>query len=426
MIKSLLIINGIFGVSIQKKRHYYIIALSITSLIISVLYLLGIGNKETNIFYYSLLVAAVDIFIFRESFKKKLLMSIAAFSITTFVDIIIGLIILFVFKVNIAVYSNFSLINYIINGFGILMIGVFALIVKINRNNNGNLQTSNMTIFLFLVSSFLGVIFSFSIYAVIDYLSPKNYVCNRLLLIFIITSVMYLVTNILMVIVNEAKNSYKILSQFNQTIIKAQHNYYLLAQEKQQEIRGIRHDINNHLTCIYTLYRAGKLEQMGEYINQLITQTDRFTDLFNTGNEIVDTILSEAQVRNEPKEIKIKSEGAFPDKLHICGMDLCTVFANAISNAVEAIEKIDRKSVDVLCVNIKISSFKEDLFIDIMNPIASKVTITRGYLETTKQDKIIHGFGTKNMKNIVEKYDGTIEFICDCNMFCVHIYMKNK
>ena len=44
-------------------------------------------------------------------------------------------------------------------------------------------------------------------------------------------------------------------------------------------------------------------------------------------------------------------------------------------------------------------------------------------LQTTKQEKNIHGYGIKSMKKIIQGANGFIEFFEEKNMFCVHILL---
>jgi sensor histidine kinase regulating citrate/malate metabolism len=246
-----------------------------------------------------------------------------------------------------------------------------------------------------------------------------------ILAVMMVASFAYFAACLMLVMISESRDSYKMLSQINQTVIEAQQKYYLLANEKEQEIKSIRHEIKNHLACINGLYHNNKLDEMNDYISQLIDQTQVLDGLLDTGNDIVNAILNDAQSRYQKDGIIIKLEGAFPKDLKIAPMDLCVIFANAVSNAVEAIQKIEYRE-DAGIIHIKISVFKNDLFIDIWNPVASKVEIVDGKLRTTKQDKNLHGFGTANMIQRVEKYHGTIDFENKENLFYVHINMKNE
>ena len=95
--------------------------------------------------------------------------------------------------------------------------------------------------------------------------------------------------------------------------------------------------MRNYIFCISSLYNQNKKTELEKYLNELIEQTKMLPELFDTGNDIVNAILNDAQSRYQKDGINILLEGGFPENLHITSMDLCTIFANAINNAVEAI-----------------------------------------------------------------------------------------
>lgn len=425
IVKLFLVMNGVFGIPFKRKKRYYIIAFIVSSINITMSCLYC--DRFTRTFCFLITSLIINIIVFQEKAKRKILVCIVAYTYMIFADTFNTTICLILFKQDLVSFLSSYIYSYLINGLGLLLVVTLVFVLKIKKKANEKWQVSNMMLLLYFSTCFPVTLSNSILLCVTDFyiINLKGSLRIKLLLLLAVVSFVCFLTSSLLAFVTESRNNFRTLSQFNKNIIEAQHNYYLLAQEKQQEIRSIRHEINNHLACIYGLYQTGSLEQMGEYIGQVIAMTNTFTNLFHTGNEIVDTILSEAQGKCEAKGINVKLEGTFPNELFIPQMDLCIVFANAISNAVEAIEKIDKKSGDSFCIYIKISSFKEDIFIDIINPVAFNVSVIGGTIKTTKQNHAMHGFGTKNMKRVVEKNNGSIEFTCEKNMFCVHINIKN-
>ena len=53
------------------------------------------------------------------------------------------------------------------------------------------------------------------------------------------------------------------------------------------------------------------------------------------------------------------------------------------------------------------------LFLNICNSCRGIAEGKRSILETTKSDKMNHGIGLKNVRRIVEKYHGDMEFLCE-------------
>ena len=46
-------------------------------------------------------------------------------------------------------------------------------------------------------------------------------------------------------------------------------------------------------------------------------------------------------------------------------------------------------------------------------------------LPTTKMDSQNHGFGLKNIRDIVKKYNGNLELTCEKNIFKATCYLRN-
>ena len=71
----------------------------------------------------------------------------------------------------------------------------------------------------------------------------------------------------------------------------------------------------------------------------------------------------------------------------------------------EAVENMEEKRID-----INISYQKKKLLIEIQNPYdATKVKRQGDILVTTKSNHELHGYGLKNVKKIVDKYEGVFD-----------------
>lgn len=306
----------------------------------------------------------------------------------------------------------------------ILLIGIIAFIRQRKRNRL-QFHLSKRIYALLFAGAGTGIMMIGGL--LVDANSRTGERARRIVLVVTIIIMMtYCAACIMMVFITESRDSYKALSKISQSVIDAQQQYYTVVNEKQQEIRSIRHEMKNHLACIRGLYKADKLPEMEEYINQLIETSSSTEDLLDTGNDIVNAILNEVQSRYRKERIAIRLEGGFPPQLYIAPMDLCIVIANIITNAVEAIQRIESKNDDYRYVDLKISSFKDELYIDVRNPIDHKIHIMNGRPVTDKKDRNSHGFGINNVIQRVEKYKGTFHYHIKNNYFFVEINMKNQ
>ena len=104
--------------------------------------------------------------------------------------------------------------------------------------------------------------------------------------------------------------------------------------------------------------------------------------------------------------------------------DLASLCSNALSNAVEAVEQIaDPAQRKIWC---SIAQDKQYLHIAVRNTTARDVPVIDNMVETTKADKILHGFGLKIIRQITETYNGTYTLQCKNRMFTVQITLPTN
>ena len=173
-----------------------------------------------------------------------------------------------------------------------------------------------------------------------------------------------------------------------------------------QEIRSIKHDINNHINIISRYAECDNIPALKEYVRELVgeskIQTGRF---FNTGNEVVDAVLTDGMSKYKADEIVLECNGKITENIKINNYDLCTIFANLLSNAIEACEKlVNNKKIIRICFECDECKVK----IVFENPVEWDVNEKVLGSYTSKADKENHGFGISNIRKVVEKYGGSM------------------
>lgn len=199
--------------------------------------------------------------------------------------------------------------------------------------------------------------------------------------------------------------------------LEAQAEHYVALAESNKELRRFKHDFKNLRIGITKALTSGDCEIALEMIengqNDFIQATDSIIK-FNTGNGIVDAILSEKQKKAAASNTVIIFDGIIP-QTGFSPTDLCVIFGNTLDNAIEACEKI---SIDTeKTINVSVNCAGGFVFITISNPVAEKVTVHNNHIETTKKDRSEHGFGLYSLKKIAEKYDGEMNIVSEERTF---------
>lgn len=119
------------------------------------------------------------------------------------------------------------------------------------------------------------------------------------------------------------------------------------------------------------------------------------------------------------KDIHLKWTGKILSDTKVDIYDLCIIFANILSNAVEACEKLVIEKKEIF---VNVYNYQNKLFINIINPINKNIEISSNkFIYTIKEDKNCHGYGTINVYETVKKYNGIINYTCKNKVFEVSI-----
>ncbi len=170
---------------------------------------------------------------------------------------------------------------------------------------------------------------------------------------------------------------------------QAQKNYIAEVQMRYEQTKAFRHDIANHLSVLNGLLNNGELDESKAYLNKLKTVSTPLSFPYQTGNPVVDILLSEKL--GLAKEITTEIYLFLPRPCGIEDFDLCVIFANALDNAINACRLIEGVK------SIRISGERQGDFYMLA-------------FENTCLDEPLPppGIGLSNIKSVAEKYYGAI------------------
>ena len=138
---------------------------------------------------------------------------------------------------------------------------------------------------------------------------------------------------------------------------------------------------------------------MDKYLEEMEGSIQIYESMVQTGNEVLDTILTEKSLICREKGITVSCVADGSQMEFINTVDLYAILGNALDNAMEAVEKFkhqEKRQIDVL-----IYRQQNFLVMNIMNPLKGELVYEEELPVTTKGDKSFHGFGLKSMKYMV-------------------------
>ena len=186
-------------------------------------------------------------------------------------------------------------------------------------------------------------------------------------------------------------------------------------QQKEKDIESIldmhrqnskqRHDFKNVILLIKELIRD-------EQYNKATEMLDKYSEGYKNNN--LTEIVSDNIVLNYLLNRKINQcrEVGIDMACYILGniagvddMDLYILLENLCDNAIEAAGQCEKPSI-----KLQIAENNASMYIDIGNTTSGNVLKNNPDMNTTKKDKNMHGFGIMNIRDIIDKYNGTINY----------------
>ena len=169
--------------------------------------------------------------------------------------------------------------------------------------------------------------------------------------------------------------------------------HYRTIQERREDLARIRHDFNNQLATVSLLIQSGEgsdaqsmLRQLGE--NIAATREEPYCSV-----PVINAVLTEKTALCKKEGIQLEVVLELPDTLTIDPLHLCSIFANLLDNAAKA-----AKDTEAPTILLSYAVAGDYLFIKTINPSLPPKTPDKG-----------HGYGSKILKQLSAKYDGSYQ-----------------
>lgn len=192
-----------------------------------------------------------------------------------------------------------------------------------------------------------------------------------------------------------------------------------LQQSRDESMRILLHDIQNHLLAIGQMAGDGS-ERVRRYVRELIKEYGPVQTVVDTGNEMVNGLIS---VKMEEVARQGVSFSVVMDARALTGFsdpDVSVIFGNALDNAIEgclSVEKPDERFVD-----IRGGLVAGQMVITITNSFHGHIRMHNGLPISTKVAGR-HGLGLKSLRRAVDKYKGTVDITVEEQSFSLTIML---
>lgn len=196
-----------------------------------------------------------------------------------------------------------------------------------------------------------------------------------------------------------------------------QYQYYEKVEQKYRSSRKLIHDMRNHLQAIEALQEQD-VSQGKEYVRNMHQMLDSLGSVNYTDNRMLNIILNDKAEEAEKRGIEMEIRIGTVHLEHVRDIDITTIFANLLDNALEAAEQAEGKRK----IQVRADTFHDFAAVKIRNSMKCADTVAAGEAgedncrepwnaETWKQKegkgrKIHMGIGLENVRHTLEQYGG--------------------
>ena len=197
-----------------------------------------------------------------------------------------------------------------------------------------------------------------------------------------------------------------------------------ILEERYQEMlksRKVVHDMKNHILALKKYDQEQNWSGLHEYLNELSDDMLEYNFHVWTGNHMLDMILNQKRKDAQNQNTVIQIDTEVFSTLPFTDREIISLFGNLLDNALEACEKINDKE---RWIKIKIKKKNLLLYIEIANALEEMPKQIQKEFVSNKKDNGLHGYGIKNIQDIVKKYDGLFQYKVyeDHLIFMISIY----
>lgn len=160
-------------------------------------------------------------------------------------------------------------------------------------------------------------------------------------------------------------------------------------------------------------------------IDEVMDAVHLYDDFFQTGNEILDTVLMEKSIACRRYNIYFTAIADGSRLTFMAPMDLYVMMGNALDNAIEASRQIKDIRRRVISLSLKA---KGDLTIlQVENTFEGEILFDEdGMPLTGKKNKAYHGFGVKSIRSIAASYGGTMKLAAEDQQFLLTLLFAEQ
>lgn len=273
------------------------------------------------------------------------------------------------------------------------------------------------------LTSILVVILTFAMSNIGFLLSETTYNLGNSLAVFVLRTFVN-ITGLLLLYIQQ----YLRKDQFQRTevdnirhLFNSQYRQYKSFAESTAYINRKSHDLKHQMSVILSESDTDKRER---YLTNLKSSIENLEAKIETGNAVLDTFLTQKNQYCITNDINFTCIANGELLNHLQVTDLVSLLGNALDNAIEHVETYD--DPERRLITLKLTSKANMVVLRIDNYLMDAIEDFEDLPETSKQDKIYHGYGLKSIRYIANRYGGHMNISTDDHWFSLQVVFPMK
>lgn len=201
-----------------------------------------------------------------------------------------------------------------------------------------------------------------------------------------------------------------------QMLLLQQKEQYQMTKENIELINRKCHDLKHQMAALRSIVPEEARER---YLAQVENSIQIYDSTLETGNEVLDTVLTEKSLYCEAHQIAMTCVADGRPLSFIDSMDVYAIFGNALDNAIESVIHLPDPEKRVIAVSVWARGGL--LLFQFENYFEGELTLQDGLPVTTKERDGYHGFGLKSIRAAAEKYGGQMSVHTERRLFILRV-----
>lgn len=190
-----------------------------------------------------------------------------------------------------------------------------------------------------------------------------------------------------------------------------------IMQQTEKKVRGLRHDMKHHAQELSRLAKEERYEDILTYLQVMGGFMENPNEYVVSGNKELDAICNFLLEKAVNEGIEVEARSEIPEGVSVPVFELNSILGNLLENATEAALRSEKKKLQME-MHVK----KGLLYIAITNSYDG-VLLQKGKEYISRKMEENHGYGLKNVQEILKENRGIMKIRHDKEIFRVDVML---